>query len=113
MTRNSLLILKENLGFFRLVLLQFDNTNYVMLNLIQTFRQSSIVFEKPSILSENPKTLASSNCHRFEYLLVRIKKNLVSTHLFLFHFFKNNFRPKQTLLQTLLSRKPVQNFSQK
>ena len=32
-----------------------------MQNTIQKFRQSSIVFEKPGILSENLKTLTSSN----------------------------------------------------
>ena len=32
-----------------------------MLNTIQKFRQSSIVFEKPGVLSENLKTLTSSN----------------------------------------------------
>ena len=32
-----------------------------MQNAIQKFRQSSIVFEKPVILSENLKTLMSSN----------------------------------------------------
>ena len=32
-----------------------------MQNPIQKFRQSSIVFEKPGILSENIKTLTSSN----------------------------------------------------
>ena len=32
-----------------------------MQNTIQTFRQNSIVFEKPVILSENLKTLMSSN----------------------------------------------------
>ena len=32
-----------------------------MQNLTQKFRQSSIVFEKPGILSENLKTLTSSN----------------------------------------------------
>ena len=32
-----------------------------MQNLIQIFRQSSVVFEKPGILSEDLKTLTSSN----------------------------------------------------
>ena len=36
-----------------------------MQNAIQKFRQSSIVFEKPGIFSENLKTLMSSN-----YLIV-------------------------------------------
>ena len=34
-----------------------------MQNPIQKFRQSSIVFEKPGILSQNLKTLTSSNYH--------------------------------------------------
>ena len=38
-----------------------------MQNPIQKFRQSSIVFEKPGILSENLKTLTSSNYHRVQY----------------------------------------------
>ena len=32
-----------------------------MQNLIQKFRQNSIIFEKPGILSKNLKTLTSSN----------------------------------------------------
>ena len=35
-----------------------------MQNLTQKFRQGSIVFEKQAILSEELKTLASSNYHR-------------------------------------------------
>ena len=38
-----------------------------MQNAIQKFRQSSIVFEKPGILSENLKTLTNSNYPRVEY----------------------------------------------
>ena len=38
-----------------------------MQNTIQKFRQSSIVFEKPGIFSENLKTLASSNYPTFQY----------------------------------------------
>ena len=37
------------LFFYGLILLEFDNTNYVMQNNIQRFRQGSIVFEKPGI----------------------------------------------------------------
>ena len=81
-----------------------------MENTIQKFRQSSIVFEKPGILSENLKTLTSSNLsyrsiffseasHTFSTyqclpegvwdffkfcldleLIAKIKKDLVSTH---------------------------------
>ena len=38
-----------------------------MQNPIQKFRQSSIVFEKPGILSENLKTLTSSNYPKVQY----------------------------------------------
>ena len=40
-----------------------------MQNAIQIFRQSSIVFEKPGILSENLKTLTSSNYPTVQYFL--------------------------------------------
>ena len=43
--------------------LESGNTNWVMQNPIQKFRQSSIVFEKPGILSEKLKTLTSSIYH--------------------------------------------------
>ena len=38
-----------------------------MQNPIQEFRQSSIVFEKPGILSENLRTLTSSNYPVFQF----------------------------------------------
>ena len=84
-----------------------------MQNTTQKFRQSSIVFEKPGILSENLKTLTSSNYPTVQHfllklrtrflltyvykgrveffyldleLLAKINKNLVSTHSFL-HFY--------------------------
>ena len=38
-----------------------------MQNPTQKFRQSSIVFEKPGILSENLKTLTSSNYAAVQY----------------------------------------------
>ena len=82
-----------------------------MQNTIQKFRQSSIVFEKPGNLSQNLKTLTSSNyptvqyfCWNFAHvfylpvstkgcvgiflfyldleLLAKLKKDLVSTHSF-------------------------------
>ena len=82
-----------------------------MQNPIQKFRQSSIVFEKPGILPENLKTSTSSNYPTVQYILLKlctcflltnyykrvceiflfcldlelfakIKKDLVSTHLF-------------------------------
>ena len=73
-----------------------------MQNTMQKFRQSSIFFEKPGILSENLKTLTSSNCPTVRCfstyyclkkvvwdffifyldleLFAKIKKDLVSTH---------------------------------
>ena len=82
-----------------------------MQNAIQIFRQSSIVFEKPGILSEKLRALTSSNyltvpyfCWKFAHvfylplskkgcvgfflfyldleLFAKIKKDLVSTHSF-------------------------------
>ena len=44
-----------------------------MQNLIQKFRQSSIVFEKPGILSENLKTLTSSNYPTVQYILLKLR----------------------------------------
>ena len=41
-----------------------------MQNAIQNFRQSSIVFEKSGILSENLKTLMSSNYPTVQYFLL-------------------------------------------
>ena len=38
-----------------------------MQNTIQKFRQSSIVFEKPGILSENLKTLTRANYPKVKY----------------------------------------------
>ena len=43
-----------------------------MQNTIQKFRQSSIIFEKPSILSENLKTLTGSNYPTVQYFLLKL-----------------------------------------
>ena len=43
-----------------------------MQNPKQKFRQSSIVFEKPGILSENLETLMSSNCPTVKYFLLKL-----------------------------------------
>ena len=43
-----------------------------MQNTIQKFRQSSIVFEKPGILSENLKILKSSNYPTVQYFLLKL-----------------------------------------
>ena len=39
---------------------------------IQKFRQSSNVFQKPGILSENLKTSTSSDYHTFQYFLLKL-----------------------------------------
>ena len=94
-----------------------------MQNTIQKFRQSSLAFEKPGILSENLKILTSSNYPTVQYFLLKlrtrflltnvyksvsgiflfyldlelfakVKKDLVSTHSF-FYTFINNSRSKQ------------------
>ena len=39
---------------------------------IKKFRQNSIVFEKPSNLSENLKTLTSSNYPAVQYFLLKL-----------------------------------------
>ena len=44
-----------------------------MQNAIQKFRQSSIVFGKPGILSENLKTLTSSNYPTVQYFLLKLR----------------------------------------
>ena len=44
-----------------------------MQNAIQKFRQSSIVFEKPEILSENLKTLTTSNYRTVQYFLLKLR----------------------------------------
>ena len=43
----------------------------MMQNPIQKFRRSSIVFEKPGILSENLKTLTSSNYPTIQYFFAK------------------------------------------
>ena len=44
-----------------------------MQNPIQKFRQSSIVFEKPGILSENLKTVTNSNYPTVQYFLLKLR----------------------------------------
>ena len=43
-----------------------------MQNAIQKFKHSSIAFEKPDILSENLKTLTSSNYTTVQYFLLKL-----------------------------------------
>ena len=44
-----------------------------MQNAIQKFRQCSIVFEKPGILSRNLKTLTSYNYLTVQYFLLKLR----------------------------------------
>ena len=50
-----------------------------MQNIIQKFRQSSIVFEKPGIFSENLKTLTSSNYPAVQYFLLKLRARFLLT----------------------------------
>ena len=52
-----------------------------MQNPIQKFRQSSIVFEKPGILSENLKTLMSSNYPTVQYFLLQLRTRFLLTNV--------------------------------
>ena len=51
-----------------------------MQNAIQKFRQSSTVFEKPGILSENLKTLTSSDYPTVQYFLLKLRTRFLLTH---------------------------------
>ena len=53
-----------------------------MQNPIQKFRQSSIVFEKPCILSENLKTLMDSNYPRVQYFLLKLSTSFLLTSIY-------------------------------
>ena len=50
-----------------------------MQNLIQKFRQSSLIFEKPDFLSEKLKTLTSSNYHKVQYFLLKFCTHFLLT----------------------------------
>ena len=53
-----------------------------MQNIIQKFRQSSIVFEKPGILSQNLKTLTSSNYPTVQYFLLKLRTRFLLTNVY-------------------------------
>ena len=53
-----------------------------MQNTIQKFRQSSIVFEKPGILSKILKTLTSSNYPTVEYFLLKLRTRFLLTNVY-------------------------------
>ena len=46
---------------------------------MQKFRQSSIVFEKPNILSENLKTLTCSNYPAVQFFLLKRRTRFLLT----------------------------------
>ena len=49
---------------------------------MQKFRQSSIVFEKPGIQSENLKTLTSSNYPTVQYFLLKLRTRFLLTNVY-------------------------------
>ena len=49
---------------------------------MQKFKQSSIVFEKPGILSENLNTLTSSNYPTVQYLLLKLRTHFLPTNVY-------------------------------
>ena len=53
-----------------------------MQNTIQKIRKSSIVFEKPGILSENLKTLTSSNYSTVQYFLLKLSTRFLLTNVY-------------------------------
>ena len=53
-----------------------------MQNAIQKFRQSSIVLEKPGILSENLKTLTSCNYPIVQYFLLKLRARFLLTNFY-------------------------------
>ena len=53
-----------------------------MQNTIQKVRQSSIVFKEPGILSENLKTLTSSNYLAVQYFLLKLRTRFLLTNVY-------------------------------
>ena len=53
-----------------------------MQNVIQKFRQSSIVIEKQGIWFENLKTLTSSNYPTVQYLLLKRRTRFLLTNVY-------------------------------
>ena len=53
-----------------------------MQNTIQKFRQSSIVFEKPGILSENLETLTSSKYPTAQSFLLKLRTRFLLTNVY-------------------------------
>ena len=53
-----------------------------MQNTLQKFRQTSLVFEKPGILSENLKNLTSSNYPTVQYFLLKLRTRFLVTDVY-------------------------------
>ena len=53
-----------------------------MRNLIQKFRQSSIISEKPGFLHEKLKTFTSSNYYRVQYFLLKLRTGFLLTNVY-------------------------------
>ena len=53
-----------------------------MRNSLYKFRQSSIVFEKPGLLSEKLKILMSSNSHRVHYFWLKLRTRFLLTTIY-------------------------------
>ena len=71
-------VIKIKLFSYGLILLYFDNTNYVMQNTMHKFRESSIVFEKASVFFESLKFLTSSNYPTVQYFLLNLRSFLLT-----------------------------------
>ena len=52
-----------------------------MQSTVQKFRQSPIVFEKPSILPKNLKTLTSPNYLTVQYFLLKLRTRFLLTNV--------------------------------
>ena len=53
-----------------------------MQKIIQKFGESSIVFNKPDILSENLKTLTSSNYPTVQYFMLKLRTRFLLANVF-------------------------------
>ena len=53
-----------------------------MQKIIQKFRESSIVFKKLDILSENLKTLTSSNYPTVQYFMLKLRTRFLLANVF-------------------------------
>ena len=53
-----------------------------MQNTIQKFRQCTIVFENPGILSQNLKILTSSNYPTVQYFLLKLRTRFLLTNVY-------------------------------